>query len=191
MATLDIHNWGGNSDDGWTNYALEGTVYVYRNQKFYGGPPYTTWGHVGSYRTTPLDLVDGITFTQHMLVTADTYTDVAFCVHTDPSFNIYGSVGVYFAAYQTGPLKAYMWDMNTIQSNGGIGIDIIKNKFYTCKIVIADTGFASVYLNDELIGTTVNWGSGGPQAHLYGMTAFSQVGYGTGMAIIDNYKVTG
>ncbi len=123
-----------------------------------------------------------------MAATADTYTDFCFGLRQEGSFAIYGCAGVYFAAYQNNAFEAFLWDTNTNNSSP-TRLPIRKNKDYVCKIITMDNGYIETFVGNSSLGVSVNQGSGGAPAGFYGMLAFGQCGNGTGVAIIDNYKV--
>lgn len=185
---LDSHNWGGDDDSGWIN-SSSGIVSVYGGKKYFGqdqvpGP----WDVVGHAREKVIDFAPNVTFQQVMAVTKDTYTNLVFGVRTDPSFFVQGCAGVYFGAYQTGALEAFLWDVNT-NNTSSIRIPLVKNKDYTARIVTMEDGKIEAFIGKHSLGVSANWGSV-PYTTMHGMLAFSECGNGTGLAVIDNYKVS-
>lgn len=187
MAIIDSHNWANGDDYGWVN-SPQGIVQPIQNVKVFGQFEVPgQWDKVGHYREQAIAAAPGLVFEQRMLVTKDTYTDVCFGIQQNPSFSIFGCAGVYFSAYQTGALQAFLWDVNT-NNTSPMRLAIEANKFYTVRLKILPDLRVAAFLKDSPLGETVNFGSA-PYSSLYGMLAFGQCGNGTGVAQIDNYKV--
>lgn len=188
MTVLDIHTWAGGNDDGWVN-SPQGIVTVVHNEKVFGQFEVPgQWDKVGHYRDHAIPFAPNQVFSQVMAATEDTFTDFCFGIRPNGSFTINGCAGVYFAAYQNNAFEAFLWDQNTNQSSA-IRIPILKNKDYMVKIVTMENGYIEAFVGNDSLGVSVNQGSGGAPAGFYGMLAFGQCGNGTGVAVIDNYKV--